>query len=282
MKIQKAAALTAAGTPDAAQLEKINAFARTPLTAEEVYVFSVRLCDDQPDRDGERFAAAALPELARLFRGKTGIADHDWSADRQVARIFDTAVEVQDGVTMIRAWAYCLRTEKNADLIREIDAGIKKEVSVGCAMKSAVCSICGAPYGSCEHRKGQQYGQEVCCAVLSDPVDAYEFSFVAVPAQREAGVLKGFGGQAAPDGRDAEDTAPRRCDRLRREAVTLALTLGLGKDAGTLDHIFSFLPEQELENVCQVFLEQRDVRFPPAPQLGWAEKRKEDDDFYRI
>ena len=33
---------------------------------------------------------------------------------------------------------------------------------------------------------------EVCHVVLNQPTDAYEWSFVAVPAQREAGVIKMF------------------------------------------------------------------------------------------
>lgn len=143
------------------------------------------------DRDFERFDTAALPRMAELFRGKTGICDHQWSADRQVARIFDTqVVREDDGASCLMAEAYVLRTERNADLIADIEGGIKKEVSVGCAMGQARCSICGEPYGTCAHRKGAVYDGETCLAVLSEPLDAYEFSFVAVPAQRAAGVTK--------------------------------------------------------------------------------------------
>ena len=191
MEIRKEGGLRGAGAPDEARLAKINAYARTPLTAEAVYCFRVRLCDDRPDRDFERFDTAALPRMAELFRGKTGICDHQWSADRQVARIFDTqVVREDDGASCLMAEAYVLRTERNADLIADIEGGIKKEVSVGCAMGQARCSICGEPYGTCAHRKGAVYDGETCLAVLSEPLDAYEFSFVAVPAQRAAGVTK--------------------------------------------------------------------------------------------
>lgn len=150
MEIRKEGGLRGAGAPDEARLAKINAYARTPLTAEAVYCFRVRLCDDRPDRDFERFDTAALPRMAELFRGKTGICDHQWSADRQVARIFDTqVVREDDGASCLMAEAYVLRTERNADLIADIEGGIKKEVSVGCAMGQARCSICGEPYGTC-------------------------------------------------------------------------------------------------------------------------------------
>ena len=55
MKITKAASVELSGAPSAEQLEKINRLTKKAVTAEEVYVFSVRLCDDQVDRDDERF-----------------------------------------------------------------------------------------------------------------------------------------------------------------------------------------------------------------------------------
>ena len=196
MEVKKEAAAVAVGVPTAAQLEKINALAKGSLTQEQVYVFSVRLCDDQVDRDFERFDGEALAELARLFVGKSGIVDHKWSAGGQLARIFDTEVLDADGVRFIKAWAYIRRGGAGDEWIADIEAGIKKEVSVGCAMGSSVCSVCGGEYGSCGHRKGEYYDGELCCAILREPVDAYEFSFVAVPAQRSAGVLKGLGRRA--------------------------------------------------------------------------------------
>lgn len=88
-----------------------------------------------------------------------------------------------------------VRTESGRDLIAEIEGGIKREVSVGCAVERAVCSICGGDLrtGDCGHRKGQEYGGRLCFANLEGASDAYEFSFVAVPAQPLAGVIKGAG-----------------------------------------------------------------------------------------
>ena len=44
----------------------------------------------------------------------------------------------------------------------------------------------------CQHRKGEVYDGKLCWWELEEAVDAYEWSFVAVPAQRDAGVIKGF------------------------------------------------------------------------------------------
>lgn len=47
----------------------------------------------------------------------------------------------------------------------------------------------------CTHIKGAKYGDKTCSVILDEPFDAYEWSFVAVPAQKNAGVTKQFGGE---------------------------------------------------------------------------------------
>lgn len=285
MKITKAADVRPAGTPTPAQLEQINRQTKAALTAEQVYLFSVRLCDDQPDRDGERFDTAALPELARLFIGKPGIVDHNWSAEKQVARIFHTEVVRDGAVTWLRGWAYLLRTEKNRELIAELEGGIRREVSIACAMKRTVCSLCGADYGACEHRKGQ----DGCVAVLCDPADAFEFSFVAVPAQREAGVLKGMKGgesmelgeyirlkgtpeqqQAMAELQQYAELGRRYADGLRAEVVRLGLALELGLSRETLTGFAGRLEGEELEQWHTAFTQKAAELYPPRTQLPRA------------
>ena len=274
MNIRKQASVLTAGTPDAEQLAKINRQAKSPLRAEEVYVFSVRLCDDQPDRDFERFQTQALEALAPMFVGKTGIVDHAWSSEKQVARIFEAGVEYEGGAAYLKAWAYILRGEKTAELIREIEAGIKREVSVGCAMGRSICSVCGAEYGSCTHRKGESYGGQTCVAVLCEPVDAYEFSFVAVPAQKDAGVLKRLGG----GGRIAD----AELEKLRKEAalgrayrkeledrfVRSAMLLRLGIQEAALREMAAALEPEQLRQAGGALEERTAKLFAPAPQLA--------------
>ena len=183
------------------ELLKINEFTRKDLTAEDVYTFPVILCDNEIDRDNERFSIAALHKLAELFVGKTGIFDHDPSGHNQSARIYETSVITDENHPMtaagepymaLSAKAYMVRTAANADLIKEIDAGIKKEVSVSCCIGKCVCSVCGVNRyeGPCEHIKGKRYDGKLCYGLLDEPTDAYEWSFVAVPAQPRAGVTK--------------------------------------------------------------------------------------------
>ena len=184
-------------------MELINRLARRELSPEEVYTFPVVLCDNETDRDGERFSVSALEKLAELFVGRTGIFDHDPKGRNQTARIYAAEV-VRDPervtrsgevYTCVRAKAYMMRTDSCADLIKEIDGGIKKEVSVSCSVKRKVCGLCGADMrvSPCSHIKGQYYGGRLCDVVLDDVTDAYEWSFVAVPAQPGAGITKSLG-----------------------------------------------------------------------------------------
>jgi len=215
---KKAARLYAREVTEA-DLRAINKYALEPLKAEDVFTFKLALCDNEVDRDYERFSVKALEGLRKLFVGKTGIKDHRWSADNQVARIFATEVVQSEKTTkagepyaQLVAYCYMVKTASNADLIAEIKGGIKKEVSVGCAMGRTTCTICGKAYGMCGHRKGQSYpktggGKEVCTAILDDPMDAYEFSFVAVPAQRNAGASKNSNGNPAQEPQGGQEPA---------------------------------------------------------------------------
>lgn len=171
-------------------LAKINRLTRAPLSAEQVFTFKVRAADDQVDRDKERFTPECLSQLARLFVGKTVIFDHEWSAGKQAARIYDGETVTEDGVTKLLLHVYMLRSEKMQPTIDAINGGILREVSIGCAIKQSTCSICGESFYGCAHRKGEIYDGRTCHVDLSEPLDAYELSFVAVPAQRDAGVTK--------------------------------------------------------------------------------------------
>ncbi|WP_312279593.1 hypothetical protein [Oscillibacter sp.] len=249
----------------------INRFSKGTLTAEQVYTFAVRLCDNEVDRDFERFDEAALNALGDLFVGKSGVFDHQWSALGQTARIYRTelvreagcSTAAGDGYCYLKAWAYLMKTEKNADLIAEIEGGIKKEVSVGCAVGRSVCSVCGEESGSCQHQKGQSYGGKLCYVELREPKDAYEWSFVAVPAQREAGVMKRFGGQSGAElgqyvgqrkeFQEAWDTLRKQAELgrnylsgLRREVVRLALVSDEALNGTVFQSIADKLEEAEL------------------------------------
>ena len=207
-------------------MQKINALTIKELSADEVFIFKVAMCDNEIDRDFEYFPADTLKEMAELFKGRTVISDHKRTASNQVARIYDTEL-VKTGeyslsgenYTQLVAKCYMLKNDTTADLIAAIEAGITKEVSVSCAIKSAVCSICGTDNREtyCKHFNGETYDGNVCYFALKGALDAYELSFVAVPAQPKAGVTKSYGGKEPEEKQD--EAKPNTAD----EALTLSI-----------------------------------------------------------
>lgn len=310
--------------PDKAAMEKINLYTRRAYKPEEVYTFSVVLCDNEVDRDFECFTKETLEELAKLFIGKTGILDHEPTSRNQSARVFDAKVtEIPGKVTALNmpyaqlvAQAYVPRSEETKAFIESIESGIRKEVSVGCAVKKRVCSVCGAE--SCAHVPGKMYGGKRCVRILSGAADAYEFSFVAVPAQRAAGVVKKFSPRFENDNKkekkgvetvydivkkltDGEDSVTVTGDELERLKTELkalfdraacgdryraALCERIYKlsavaqpdfKRGLTEAIVKSLEIQELEEMAAALAKAAERKMPVMPQLAAERTDKKPD-----
>ena len=220
--ITKGAVVTK-GVPAAGEMALINAQTLRELKAEEVFTFRVAAADTQVDRDFEYFSKDCLEKLAELYVGKTFISDHRWASGNQVARVYAGMVETaENGVSRLILSCYMLRSEATQPIIDAIEAGINREVSVGVAIQSAVCSICGTDkaHSYCEHRPGKAYNGALCAVELRDPAEAYEVSFGAVPAQREAGVVKSYTGDGQPPA-----VPPRDTDAARRKLLAARIAL---------------------------------------------------------
>lgn len=276
MEISKEARVKGIGTPEEGELALINRLTRRELRADEVYTFALRLCDNDVDRDLERFDDGTLEELARLFVGVSGVFDHQWSAKGQTARIYRTQVVREDGAVTadgrpyqyVKGWAYLMRTSENEPLIAEIDGGIKREVSVGCAVERVLCSICGQPMEACPHEKGEEYDGQVCHGVLTGAADAYEWSFVAVPAQRKAGVIKSAGRRLEDEAR----LGRKYLKSLRGEMVRLAGVAEPDADHALLEKIAGRLDEEELLGLIKLYRGKADKLLVPGPQLSYGEE----------
>ena len=281
-------------------MAKINTYSRKELAADEVYAFPVILCDNDVDRDNERFSVESLEALAQMFIGKTGIFDHNPKGENQTARIFDAEVKTDiskktvtgEDYTYLLAKAYMIKTQKTNDLISEIEAGIKKEVSISCKVDSEICSVCGADkrVKPCAHIKGRTYGKKVCHTVLEHPSDAYEWSFVAIPAQPNAGVSKEFSNSFNEDNlyskkkticKSKEDMAK---ELAQKDDIILMLYNNLKRDVISMKYLCEPFTrkedfEQELSELdCKKLLELKETLFKQAkekslftPQL-WVKK----------
>lgn len=194
-------------------LKKINKYTLTNVTAEEVFIFKAVIADnEQDDRNDMPFNLKALQDLKKLYPGKTMLKDHARKSDNQIARVYDTELvqnankttELGELHTDLIAKIYVMVTESNKDLITEIKGGIKKEVSTSTVAKRIVCNICGCDNMKeyCRHWPGREYDRvdangkstkKRCKMLLDGASEAYELSFVAVPAQPRAGTTKSIG-----------------------------------------------------------------------------------------
>ena len=196
-----------------ADLKKINKYTLSPVSADDVFIFKASIADnEQDDRNYMPLNLKSLQDLKKLYPGKTMLKDHRRMADNQIARIYDTEL-VQDANkqtdlgelhTELIAKIYMIKTDSNKDLIAEIMGGIKKEVSTSTVPSKMICNICGTDNMKdyCRHWPGIEYtvedgsakgSKKRCKMLLSGAKEAYELSFVAVPAQPRAGTHKSIG-----------------------------------------------------------------------------------------
>ncbi|MFI3202407.1 MAG: hypothetical protein R3Y54_12970 [Eubacteriales bacterium] len=178
-------------------LKAINKLALKPMEKDKLFVFKLNACDDGlDDRNHEPFSLKSIKQLGKMYVGKTVIKDHKATADNQIARVFSTELVEEKCLTTLQLKCYMIRTESNKDLIEEIEAGIKKEVSTSCRVEHAYCSICKTDNVTdyCKHWGGREYetkeGKETCYFTLDGIKDVYEVSLVAIPAQPRAGATK--------------------------------------------------------------------------------------------
>lgn len=145
-----------------------------------------------------------------------------------------------------------VKTSANQDLIKEIDAGIKKEVSVSCSVEKHICSICGTnnKVKNCSHKKGRLYNGRKCYIILDNPTDAYEWSFVAVPAQVNAGVTKHYS-----DNPDDDVVSKSDYDTLKSKLSEVEAENDIFRDFLKRDIVkLSFLcyPEASMETLLRI------------------------------
>jgi hypothetical protein len=220
-KIEKAARVMKLAA-DEGEMALVNRQSLRELTADEVFLFRVAACDNQVDRDFERFTEDALKGLAPLFVGRPILMDHSWSAHQQTARIYAAEVETEGEISRLVLRAYMLDNEDSRPTIAAIEGGILREVSVGCAVERSVCSICGKDrrFEACGHYPGREYGGQICHFDLDGAADAYEVSFVAVPAQPGAGIVKRYGEPPEEPG-EAQDPETEQATQLARARLEL-------------------------------------------------------------
>lgn len=198
------------GTPTAGQLEKINALAKRPLKAEDVFVFADKAIGDGLIPSHFMRVHKSLLEVFRedARRGVSLMLDHPWTflspkPAYAYGRTFDAVLrKTMDTSLTDETWAlfidhYIVRgREKDGistdQIIADIEDGVAFDTSIGFGNDTYICSICGEDYldySKCKHFRGQEYDGEICHVILKPPGYLMENSIVFDGAYPGAGIL---------------------------------------------------------------------------------------------
>lgn len=183
-------------------LEIINKGTLRQFGAEDVYLFPVRMCDNEIDASLEQMYPDALKTVAELVNNYASrgncvpiLHNHDWNSAEEIeANIYSAEVvtstsefnSVGEPLVYVAAKAYTI--PDNANFIKKIEAGLLKKGSPGFTTGKDICSICGAEIYTCEHNLGAVYENKLCYKLIKDVNDIKEWSLVAVPCQKDTGI----------------------------------------------------------------------------------------------
>lgn len=196
------------GRPTDRDLDLINRQAIEPLGADEVFVFRNEISSDLLDSYFTRMDPdTTLPNFMHDFREGRSLQNSHNFRELPLGRSYDADLtrESDPERTSVRVSTYILRGVATTgisvdDVIRQIRAGIVKDMSVRFTGGEFICSICGLDMWrdwDCPHWPGQEYtvGEEgkrteLCTARIVN-AHASEHSLVFDGATPMAMILKG-------------------------------------------------------------------------------------------
>jgi len=142
-------------------IDEIMGISKSPksLAEEDIHIRAMFVASDQVNSQGGRFDNEALEELCRMIPGAPVLVGHDKSK-LPLARCFRAKLVERKGYNYpwVKVWFYWLKeTSGSEDLLRNIDAGICSECSLGFSFALPQCSICGGDIRRCSHIPGNEY-----------------------------------------------------------------------------------------------------------------------------
>lgn len=153
-------------------------------------IITVRLADNEIDRDYERFSIAALQDMAKKFVGKKGIIGEDELGKTQWGRILSCEVRTDNTkitkagevYTSLEARVLVNNTSENLSLLNRMMSKVQKG-SVSCSVAHSICSVCGADGSkySCIHTKGKMFNDKPAYRILWGVTEVYEWAIERPP-----------------------------------------------------------------------------------------------------
>lgn len=189
------------GPPSDEDYAIIKNILNSDIPQEQLFVYPVLLIDNDintylcaPDHD-------ALMQLSKIFDEKhvPGLHDHEWRSENMHSTTYKTKVvvdntrknKVGEDYEYLIGYEYTINNENHKNLIEDIKAAIKKGASIGFDCK-VICSVCGINKNIeiCGHELGIVYDSKLCYGIYRGVTNVDEWSFVPVPAHKNAGLNK--------------------------------------------------------------------------------------------
>lgn len=145
---------------------------RENISEEDVFAFTIRVCDNAIDKDAERLSVSALYQIAEMLYGKTGIISDKSIYDKDVvARIYQANVccdynkktIIGEDYQYVEAKAFIIYNDNTKTICKMIQSEQIQEVSIGCAVATH------------KKRVSPDYGEYT---ELRDVTEVYEWAFV--------------------------------------------------------------------------------------------------------
>lgn len=203
-------AVTEKATDAEERMENINRFALRPLSADEVAVFTLDLCNNQVDRHYSRFPEEELERVNILTPGRPLMERHDLSGSLPRGTFFRSSLHREDDLVSVRPEVYVLRSARNRDFILNIEGGVYRETSIGFSFRRPECSVCARDLRTCAHVPGRSYGGKSCHFVMRGVLEVLEGSVVPAGSQGTRFVARQRADRTLPAGPPSEALAAAR------------------------------------------------------------------------
>lgn len=188
-------------------LDAIQQFAKVKLTPDDVHVRGMYLCNSAPDFYYSRFTHQALRDVAEMLPGRSYMVGHNYD-NAPIGRFFHAdTVYVPKGRTPksetlnVRGLFYVPKDAEGDAIVRRIDTGVWREVSIGFRCLDAPCTICRDFIGTCGHWPGEVYDRGMCLYDMDGVNAVYEGSSVFAGGQKDTSYF-------VPDGARSRTVAP--------------------------------------------------------------------------